>query len=189
MRMQSSSRAPVLSATRSLVSTWITSPPRRSRRRASAWYWTAAASPRDGGCRRARPPSCPSCRTRRCRGAPCAGPALRLWSRSRSWRLHFLGRGALVGERQQPGNVSLGTVQRGRVLERPGGVLEPQVEQLLARLTEAALELVVGQLSDLTGPQRDHPPASRTWPGPGASWRPAGSPRGLAARARRPART
>src|SRR6478735_2210129 len=50
--MQSSSRAPVLSATRSLVSTWITSPPRRSRRRASAWSWTAAASPRDGRCPR-----------------------------------------------------------------------------------------------------------------------------------------
>src|SRR5436190_14674502 len=44
-RMHSTSRAPVLSATRTRDSCWITQPSRRSRRRASASSWTAGASP------------------------------------------------------------------------------------------------------------------------------------------------
>ena len=54
--------------------------------------------------------------------------------------------------------------QSGRVLERSGGVLEPQVEQLLTLLVECADELGIGceLVAEVIGLQRDPPPAART---------------------------
>src|SRR5262249_55896860 len=104
--------------------------------------------------------------------------------------LHLLRRGVpLALQREQARDVLLDLTHARRVLERAGRVLEAQVEELLTAVAQRLDDLVVGELADLTGLQRDPPPASRTSPSPAASWPPAGSPRAPAARARRRART
>ena len=96
---------------------------------------------------------------------------------------------ALVAHGQDAGDLALRGAQPRAVLERAGRGLEAEVEELLARLGHLAVELLVGQVTQLPSSQRDQPPASRT-----SSSRAASGPRGAAppwraARARRPART
>ena len=121
--------------------------PRRARPRsppASAWPAPRSAA----GCRRPWPPA-------RRPSAP-----RRLWL-----VLLFFGHcplsrpeRPLALQRQDAGDLSLGLLEARGVVERTGGVLEAQVEQLLPTVHELLLELVVGHLSQLA---RSHSSFSR----------------------------
>src|SRR5207248_2735930 len=58
----------------------------------------------------------------------------------------------LVLDRQNPCDLALCQPQARRVLERTGRGLEAQVEELLPRLRESLLQLVVGQVAQLPRP-------------------------------------
>src|SRR5712692_7151622 len=93
---------------------------------------------------------------------PAPGPRSRRSSSCGRALAHLHACFALVADGQDAGDLALGQPQPCGVLQRARGGLEAQVEQLLARLGEAALELVVGHLSKLPSSQRDHSPVSRT---------------------------
>src|SRR5438094_261659 len=58
---------------------------------------------------------------------------------------------ALVANGQDARDLALRQLQASGVLERAGGRLEAKVEQLLPRLDEPVLQLVVGHVSVLVG--------------------------------------
>src|SRR6185312_3921971 len=60
-------------------------------------------------------------------------------------------------------DLALGVLQPRGVLEGARRRLEAQVEQLLARVGQAVLQLLVGQVAQLSSSQRDPPPSSRPW--------------------------
>src|SRR5579884_271866 len=96
----------------------------------------------------------------------------------------------VVPHREDAGDLALRELQARAVLERPRRGLEAQVEELLARLGEPVLELVVRQVAQVPSPQRDHRPrATRTSTSPAASAPRGGAPPWRAAPAPRPART
>src|SRR5262249_29409587 len=93
-------------------------------------------------------------------------------------------------DREDAGDLALGELEARRVLERAGHGLEPQVEQLLAALREAVLQVVVRQLSQFPCPsQRAQPLSSQLWSSPTASDRQGGALPSRAAPVRRRART
>src|SRR6187200_1893421 len=96
---------------------------------------------------------------------------------------HLLG-GAFVLDRQDAGDLAPRMAQPRARVERAGGGLEANLEELLPALAELLLELVVRQRSQVVSFQRDRPPASRTWSSPAASARRGGAPRARAARRR-----
>src|SRR5262249_13633617 len=105
--------------------------------------------------------------------------------------LHFLLLGfAVVLHGQDAGDLALGELQPRGVLERAGGRLEAEVEQLLPRVGQPVLQLVVGQVTHVPSPQTDHHPrASRTSTSRAASARRGAALPWQAAPTRRRART
>ena len=63
---------------------------------------------------------------------------------------------------QDAGDLALRMTQAGAVFEHAGRRLETEVEELLARLCHAPVELVAAQLTQLPSSQRDRPLSSRT---------------------------
>src|SRR5919197_77561 len=154
--MQRISFAPVLSATRSRDSCWITSPSPGSPPAASAWSPTGGGSPSAGRGRRGTPrSSCPSCRTRRSPHGPSAPRAALLPSDSCGDLVLARSRGeaqlALAHDRVDPRDVVPDGTQPPVVVQLPGGHLEAEVEQLLLGLPHAQRELLVAELTQLGG--------------------------------------
>src|SRR5581483_11104767 len=79
--------------------------------------------------------------------------------------LPLLCRGLALGlDGQDPRDLALRQLQARRVLERTRDRLEAQVEELLAPLGEAVLQLVVGQIAKFARPsQRAQPLSSPLW--------------------------
>src|SRR5205085_593544 len=71
----------------------------------------------------------------------------------------FQTRFPLLTDGQDPGDLALRQSKPRRVLEGAGRRLEAQVEELLARLVQLPLQLVVREISQLPSFQRDPPPA------------------------------
>ncbi len=74
-------------------------------------------------------------------------------------RSHLLERCPLVLDREDAGDLPLRQSNPRAVLERAGGRLEAQVEQLAPSLPELCVELLVAQGTQLLSSQRDQPPA------------------------------
>src|SRR3990172_6781286 len=70
----------------------------------------------------------------------------------------------LVSHRQHPGDVATTQAQLAGALEGAGDVLEPEVEDRLARITQRRLQRLVVHVPDLLG-LHAHPPrgASTPW--------------------------
>src|SRR6185436_9467900 len=69
----------------------------------------------------------------------------------------------LVADGENTCDLALRRPDPGAVLERAGGGLEAEVEELLATLAERPLQLVVGHLAERSSFQRDQPLSSRSW--------------------------
>src|SRR5918992_3265291 len=186
--MHRTSLAPVLSATRTRDSCWITWPSPRSPRSATASSSTAVESPSAEPClqpwprssRRGRaasrsggpssgtgggpsgpPPRRPrSCPSGRRRPRRC-GPSAR---RARSRRLLLVlltgGQLAFGEDGHQPGDLVPDVLDEHRVVELAGGQLEPEVEQLLLRRLQPSPELLVREVTQLGGPGHSTTPPS-----------------------------